>query len=697
LTFVFLGKDFIGPKCKYFEHETGKNRVFGMQERRMHSFHKLTHQKIKLCAAILILTLAASGAVAQISPLSALNLKAIPGRDPGQDSFTLIGNFTVEPIQLEGVPITIKIGPYSQTINASMKGTANPIFFFTSRQAGITSALLYPSRDKFVVLAKNISLAGLTNPVTVEISTPSYHGVGQAALTGKNTLLFLRGAKNTLDIGKVNFKLGSGLNQDSLAVTGSITTQDYNVNLAAMGMTIIWGSYSTTIPQNSFVSSGGHKWTFKAPANSNSDVKTAAFDFRAASYSIAVKNAEIGAQFSPVIFRLEFDNFDEMVSRDIPNNPPSPHPNTMTVLGYNDLGMHCMNEDFSEMMILPPFNTIHAQIINPTGEDPQIVTSGVSVTFNIPSNTTSVDKTNFWTYAQALIGHAVPPDVGLTGTGLSGAMQATPGGNDWSAVGIPLTPLDDNFVLNPYQSAVIRVSQNGSEVGNTQAVVPVSWEISCNLCHNTPGVSAATDILQKHDQLHGTNLVNSKPVRCSYCHAQAPLAPLNLSTGPDFATTPSLSRSMHSAHASRFTAENLAAVNGVACYACHPGIETKCLRDVHFAKGLLCENCHGTMTDVADPARRPWVDEPRCDSCHNRAGFQFEQPGTLYRNSVGHNGVNCPSCHGSPHAITPTIIPADNVQAINVQGHAGTINKCSVCHGRTPDDAFNHTRGESGN
>ena len=29
----------------------------------------------------------------------------------------------------------------------------------------------------------------------------------------------------------------------------------------------------------------------------------------------------------------------------------------MVVLGYNDLGMHCMNQDFSEFMILPPFNT----------------------------------------------------------------------------------------------------------------------------------------------------------------------------------------------------------------------------------------------------------------------------------------------------------------------------------------------------
>ncbi len=33
------------------------------------------------------------------------------------------------------------------------------------------------------------------------------------------------------------------------------------------------------------------------------------------------------------------------------------------VLGYNDLGMHCMNQDFSHRCILPPYNSLHAQVI----------------------------------------------------------------------------------------------------------------------------------------------------------------------------------------------------------------------------------------------------------------------------------------------------------------------------------------------
>ena len=42
-------------------------------------------------------------------------------------------------------------------------------------------------------------------------------------------------------------------------------------------------------------------------------------------------------------------------------------------------------------------------------------------------------------------------------------------------------------------------------------------------------------------------------------------------------------------------------------------------------------------------------------------------------------------------------VAADNVQAINVQGHAGTIDKCTVCHSRQPDDAFDHRYSSGGN
>jgi len=340
-----------------------------------------------------------------------------------------------------------------------------------------------------------------------------------------------------------------------------------------------------------------------------------------------------------------------------------------------------MNQDFSRFMILPPFNTMHALVLR-RGEHPQFVTSGVTVNYNIPGNTSSVDKTNFWQYAQPLLGVSLAPNIGLAGNGLSGMM--TPSQTtlrDWQATGIPLTPITDAQTLNSFQLANIEVRDNNTLLARTQAVAPVSWEISCDLCHNGDD---APDILLAHDQLHGTNLQQQTPVLCGKCHAQAPLG----SFAPGQPGVKPLSTAMHSAHASRM-ADVVATLNGNTCYACHPGRQTKCLRDVHASHGMTCTDCHTSMEAVGNPARRPWVEEPRCGNCHPHA----EQPNTLYRNSVGHHGVACEACHGSPHAITPTSVANDNVQAIGLQGHAGVVNTCSVCHQRTPDDTFSHNSG----
>lgn len=353
------------------------------------------------------------------------------------------------------------------------------------------------------------------------------------------------------------------------------------------------------------------------------------------------------------------------------------------VLGYNDLGMHCMNNDFSELMVLPPYNNLHATVIK-RGEDPDIVTSGVTIRYAIQGNTYSVGKTNFWTYVNALFHISLASNMGLTGKGLNGTMTSlsASGRTDWSAEGIPVTPIEDSGVENPYPLATITVSRNGQNVVQTQAVTPVSWEMNCNLCHAaSTGVSVAQNILLAHDRLHKTALAKgAKPVACGSCHAQPALG----WTGD--AKRHNLSRAMHGAHANRMSAANLK----VACYACHPGIRTQCQRDIHFMKGLNCVNCHGSMSAVAAANRVPWSSEPRCDGCHSRSGFAFEQANTLYRNSKGHHGVHCEACHGSPHAITPTVKAEDNIQAIALQGHAGVINTCIVCHTETPEDSFDH-------
>jgi hypothetical protein len=354
---------------------------------------------------------------------------------------------------------------------------------------------------------------------------------------------------------------------------------------------------------------------------------------------------------------------------------------THLVVGYNDLGMHCMQSDFSQMMILPPYNTLHAQVIR-RGAEPEIVEGGdATVRYELPTNTHSSDKCNFWTFAPQLLGAAVPPDMGVAGFGMTGQMAYKADRRDFEATGIPVTPVEDDGRENPYPLALITVRNDaGTVIAQTQAVVPVSWEMSCNLCHNTPGESTATTILKDHDRLHGSDLMNQQPVTCAACHSDNALG------APGLPGVSSLSAAMHTAHGPRMGQVNMAN----DCYACHPGVRTDCLRDVHAQRGMTCTDCHGSMAAVGSPTRRPWLDQPSCGGCHQRPGFEFEQPGQLFRNSVGHKGVQCMTCHGSPHAVGPARTAADNAQAVRLQGHSGVINDCTVCHINTPGRPFFH-------
>jgi hypothetical protein len=108
---------------------------------------------------------------------------------------------------------------------------------------------------------------------------------------------------------------------------------------------------------------------------------------------------------------------------------------------------------------------------------------------------------------------------------------------------------------------------------------------------------------------------------------------------------------------------------------------------------LKCQSCHGTMATVASSiqsGRRPWQDEPKCGNTACHGSNYAEESGKLYRNSVGHGGVYCSACHGSPHAIFPSREANDNLQNINLQGHAGALRDCMVCHSTPPTDPGPH-------
>lgn len=368
-----------------------------------------------------------------------------------------------------------------------------------------------------------------------------------------------------------------------------------------------------------------------------------------------------------------------------------------TVIAWNDLGMHCMDPSFEDFSILPPYNTLWAQVIR-RGDEPKIVTSNVTVEYRILGNTRSDNKTNFWQYAQKLFGlpQPLPPNIGLKGFGLSGRMQVA--GDHFAAEAIPLTEYLDRSPKTPYPYQVAEVvvkDSRGTILAATQTVAPVSTELHCEYCHNdngpgNPGIATGVvkrNILTLHDQEESTSLMQQRPVLCADCHSSNALGK------PGKPGIPNLSLAIHGKHAKAGIDDGTMAGT---CYACHPGPQTKCLRGAMFQAGKTCYSCHGNLTAVANPNRRPWLDEPRCGTCHDAA--HAENSGTLYRFSKGHKGIYCQACHGSQHAVAPSLEENDNIQAILLQGHAGTIDTCTVCHTGNPDRSEGpHRQGSSDN
>jgi len=171
------------------------------------------------------------------------------------------------------------------------------------------------------------------------------------------------------------------------------------------------------------------------------------------------------------------------------------------------------------------------------------------------------------------------------------------------------------------------------------------------------------------------------------------------------------------------------ASGGMLCQDCHGDMQQV---GNDFSRNVTPTNAgafelHDDFYTNPDTPRVPWANEPGCGSCHTGDAMDNMRsvtgsvgaPGDgirliqawlvgdakatpivptnkrfaentvaengnpmLYRVSTGHEGVLCESCHGATHGIWPNANPRanDNVAAIQLQGHAGTISECSACH-----------------
>jgi hypothetical protein len=352
-----------------------------------------------------------------------------------------------------------------------------------------------------------------------------------------------------------------------------------------------------------------------------------------------------------------------------------------TILAANDLGMHCIQPDYSAMMILPPANFLHVQVFRKGGEGASLIRSGIRVYYAVQNMAVPQKAMNFWTYASSY-GFNLAPGVGITGNKLSGRMKLSADGKFWEATAIPAVPYAADGSFNAYPTATITVKNTRGKVLAVlpKVVLPVSDEMHCDNCHTAKPTFQA--ILATHDDESGTHLASDLAAgirhACSECHSDPIL------NAPGKPGVKSLSEAMHGFHADKMNRSSLAN----PCYNCHPGLVTQCLRGVMATHGVTCTNvkCHGTVANVATSitnGRVPWLNEPDCGNCHPTAA----NPNKLYRQSYLQNGpedmnniILCEGCHNGTHAEWATSRAIDAAVPRYLEGDKGPIHKCKVCH-----------------
>ena len=405
-----------------------------------------------------------------------------------------------------------------------------------------------------------------------------------------------------------------------------------------------------------------------------------------------------------------------------------------TLVGWNNLGMHCMDDDYSVFSILPPYNTINAQLIDSTGS---LVKTGsaYSVTYEAVAdpdgsiNRTSVGKSDFWTFAPGTYGALLAPELGLAGNAMPGLIN-TPqpmgfdGSMNWfGATGVPIIPIDDSGRANTYPMMKL-VARNASKAVVAQAsiVLPVSGEMDCRACHAStsgtdarpkrgwindpnPKIDYRLNILLLHDEknaadpqyaaalqavgyrpegLYATVTFGGTAVLCAACHSSEALGTAS------FGTIPPLTRSMHALHANVINPTNGLVMDSIAnrtsCYQCHPGSTTRCLRGAMGASvapdgsmQMQCQSCHGQMSAVGASTRTGWLDEPNCQGCHT--GTALVNGGQIRFTSVFDTPGHMRTSGTTTFATNPDMPLAGKSLYRFSTGHGGL--QCSACHGST--------------
>ncbi len=414
-------------------------------------------------------------------------------------------------------------------------------------------------------------------------------------------------------------------------------------------------------------------------------------------------------------------------------------PPSYKVVAWNDLGMHCACPTFAGFLLLPPFNTIRAQVFDASGRDPILVTSanasslGLTIGYNMIDNSDALNQADPYfqqwiTYSPKLFPGFQPvvngKVMGIAGNGLSGTMAYDSNLLDWTAVGIPAYPLvqadtTKNVMTdplggpnrNPYPMTNVFVKNSaGTVLASTNTVTPVAFG-GCCTCHlplagQNGYPTTPTGSFAYLGKMHGTNSSKidfnyldptgdgaSGPIRCSWCHWDPAMgesaAPGLDKVWPNYVIMPGATFTKANVVVSKYSFSDVVhrfhSQSTKVLTQFDANVATNCY-DCHPGNNVNCyRGTHKAKTTI-------W-----CVDCHGNlnqrvAAGQMTQPwkaSTLPTcTSASAGATPAFACHATS-AVGGTTYPASPTlfgKFINGRGHKGSI-KCQTCHGEAHAEA----------
>ena len=537
-------------------------------------------------------------------------------------------------------------------------------------KAGSTQMVL---KDRESTQTLNVTITAppvLTiSPTTLELQIGSTGSINVSNASGS-----VRASSSNQSVATVTYANGIATIKGVKSGTATITLRDSKTSKQA-GVTVKAPTTSTlsVSPTNISMNVGGSANISISNANGGVGVETGDASIATVSYANGIATVT-GMKAGSTTIKVKDSKTEKNVAVTVLGSVTT---GSYSLMAWNDLGMHCMDgTDFSVFSILPPYNTLHAQLKDKSGK---LVTSNVILTYEAVAdssgsiNTSSANKTNFWTWVDELFGLNPAPNFGVnldglaTGNPLAGnkTPSLTPAAMTYNAAfgwfeaeGIPVTPFDDAGHKNFYPTVkvVAKDAVSGKVLASATTTLPVSDEMTCKGCHasidvgnpaqtnakpaggwvfdNDPEKDWKRNILKLHDEKHAGETLYKTALQ------QAGYASNGLLASADDNQKPVLCVACHASNA-YYDKENKTSVMGGIS-----GIKP-------FTQALHIKHASNTVLDPVSQTPLNSIDNREsCYQCHPGSKTQCLR-GAMGKavDSKGDSLMSCQSCHGDLNAV----------------------------------------------